>query len=137
MSNEDQIEELKRLIEEERKQHSAKLHARYLRRKASAQYVKDLAYSKSHKRKPHVRAHTYKIDAARKLAKQEKLAGRPRPNTCEICSNVGRIVWDHCHNSNKFRGWLCDKCNSILGYVNDDPVLLEKLAVYLRTHNGS
>jgi hypothetical protein len=60
---------------------------------------------------------------------------RPKPPVCEICSGHGKIVWDHCHRSNKFRGWICNKCNLILGAVKDDPVLLEKLAVYLRTHD--
>jgi hypothetical protein len=56
---------------------------------------------------------------------------RPKPDTCEVCGEGGRIVFDHCHNSNKFRGWLCNGCNSALGHVKDNSELLRKLADYL------
>ena len=49
-------------------------------------------------------------------------AGRPRPDTCDICpSPAGRIVFDHCHDSGVFRGWLCDRCNRTLGQVKEIP----------------
>lgn len=74
---------------------------------------------------------------ARKITAQESIAGRSRPSVCELCSELNlRIVFDHCHSTNKFRGWLCDRCNKTLGMVKDSPDLLEKLAQYLRGHNG-
>jgi hypothetical protein len=30
-----------------------------------------------------------------------------------------------------FRGWLCDTCNSALGFANDDPALLRRMARYI------
>lgn len=66
--------------------------------------------------------------------KQEKLAGRPKPEICELCGNTSnQICFDHCHKSGKFRGWLCHTCNLALGYAKDSPVLLRKMAVYLET----
>jgi hypothetical protein len=61
---------------------------------------------------------------------------RPRPDLCEICGlpEQGRnrvLSLDHCHKTNKFRGWICNRCNRTLGHVNDSPVLLRKLAEYL------
>lgn len=38
---------------------------------------------------------------------------------------------DHDHISSKVRGLLCSMCNQALGILNDDPVLLRKLADYL------
>jgi hypothetical protein len=72
---------------------------------------------------------------ARFRAGQDAIAGRPRPAYCEECGgDSGGIVFDHCHQSGNFRGWLCDRCNKTLGMVKDDPDLLERLAAYLRRH---
>lgn len=68
------------------------------------------------------------------LRVRERKAGRPMPEMCDICNRGGRIVFDHCHNSSKFRGWLCQSCNVVLGLVNEDIVLLEKLIVYLKAN---
>ena len=74
---------------------------------------------------------------ARMLAEQEAVAGRPRPIECEICGPTKRrIVFDHCHTQGKFRGWLCDRCNTVLGIVDDDATLLDRLAAYLREHGS-
>ncbi len=73
----------------------------------------------------------------RKEKERVALAGRPRPDKCEICGEFNlRICFDHCHNTGKFRGWLCDRCNKVLGIVKDSPELLENLANYLRLSNG-
>jgi len=63
---------------------------------------------------------------------QEKIAGRRKPEICEICDFPGRICFDHCHKTGEFRGWLCNKCNSILGLSGDDPIILKKLIKYLK-----
>jgi Recombination endonuclease VII len=68
-------------------------------------------------------------------AKQEAIkvqeAGRPRPIKCELCDGDGRIVFDHCHQHGHFRGWICDRCNKVLGLVKDQTPLLRKMAEYL------
>ena len=65
------------------------------------------------------------------LKKREVNAGRPRPEACEICNDSTEICWDHCHASGSFRGWICRRCNSTLGFVKDNSELLRKLADYL------
>ena len=72
-----------------------------------------------------------KAKRERREAKRVALAGRPKPATCEICDGTCRIAFDHCHTTGHFRGWLCERCNRLLGKVNDDPALLRKLADYL------
>lgn len=64
----------------------------------------------------------------------EKLAGRKKPMQCEICGETGQICFDHDHLTNKFRGWICFKCNFALGYAKDNPYLLQKLSEYLIKH---
>lgn len=53
--------------------------------------------------------------------------------TCGICNRVPykRLSIDHCHKTNKFRGLLCNKCNTGLGYFEDDVIKLENAIRYL------
>lgn len=41
------------------------------------------------------------------------------------------LARDHDHKTGYERGALCTKCNHVLGYVKDNPVLLRKAAEYL------
>ena len=74
---------------------------------------------------------------ARRLAKREAECGRKRPERCELCGGVphggqrAEIVWDHDPVTGKFRGWLCHRCNRVLGAVKDSPELLCKMITYL------
>lgn len=42
-----------------------------------------------------------------------------------------RLYVDHDHATGKVRGLLCMECNTILGLAHDDPVVLERLDLYL------
>ena len=69
----------------------------------------------------------------RQEVKRVELAQRPKPEVCEICDELNiRIVFDHSHARGHFRGWICDRCNRVLGLVKDSPGLLLKLADYLK-----
>lgn len=50
---------------------------------------------------------------------------------CEICGDEVTLVWDHCHTTNEFRGWLCSLCNIGLGIFRDDADRLNKAIKYL------
>lgn len=67
-------------------------------------------------------------------AKLTEIAGRPRQEACEICKEAGKTVFDHCHVSDKFRGWLCDRCNRTLGQVKDNTDILFAMIEYLEKH---
>lgn len=73
------------------------------------------------------------------LAYKEQVAGRKRPQFCEICGAMGKISFDHDHQTGKFRGWICRRCNLVLGMVKDNGELLISLSKYLdviRINNG-
>jgi hypothetical protein len=64
-------------------------------------------------------------------------AGRPRPDICDLCKgNTGGIVFDHCHKGGQFRGWICDRCNKVLGLVGDSIPLLASMSDYLRRNTA-
>lgn len=63
------------------------------------------------------------------------LPTRAAPECCEICGRSDRkrrLALDHDHATGKFRGWLCGMCNTAIGKFNDNPVWLERAAVYVR-----
>ncbi len=43
---------------------------------------------------------------------------------------------DHDHQTGKFRGLLCHKCNVTLGMVDDSTEVLRWLAQYVEEHRG-
>lgn len=69
-----------------------------------------------------------------------KHAPRPKPEQCEVCGAFGNdtkkgIVYDHNHNTGKFRGWICLRCNVALGMVKDNIEILQNLIKYLEDNN--
>jgi hypothetical protein len=54
---------------------------------------------------------------------------------CKIC-RVAFIIddyhIDHCHKSGKVRGLLCRRCNTGIGFFDDDTTLLESAIKYLK-----
>lgn len=67
----------------------------------------------------------------KKEAELWDIAGRPRAEQCELCLESVMTVFDHCHNKGHFRGWICDRCNRVLGSVKDDVDLLKAMIKYL------
>jgi len=60
---------------------------------------------------------------------------------CAICksSSCGRkdrkiLFIDHCHNTGKVRGLLCNKCNCGIGNFKDKPEFLKEAIKYLERH---
>lgn len=60
---------------------------------------------------------------------------RPRPTLCEICGKPPHRIAlgaDHDHKTGKFRGWLCQRCNTGLGFFGDSLRNVLKIVKYLR-----
>ena len=47
------------------------------------------------------------------------------------------LAVDHCHQTGKIRGLLCDACNLALGKLNDNPTTLRRLTEYLEEHKNN
>ena len=60
-------------------------------------------------------------------------------HVCAICKRppsgrYSNLAVDHCHDTGKVRGLLCDSCNRALGLFKDDPAILFSAGEYLRKH---
>jgi hypothetical protein len=57
-------------------------------------------------------------------------------NGCAICGGLNkngfRLAVDHNHKTGQIRGLLCNKCNSVLGYIENSEFLVSALS-YLNT----
>lgn len=60
---------------------------------------------------------------------------------CAICGGYSThshgekrtpLVFDHCHETGKFRGLICNQCNRAIGMMGDSADRIEKVARYLR-----
>jgi hypothetical protein len=53
---------------------------------------------------------------------------------CEVCGSFEKLCVDHCHETGKVRGCLCNSCNVALGHMKDDPKLVQQLLNYIEVH---
>ncbi len=59
------------------------------------------------------------------------------PETMKRGEHLHRLVVDHDHETGKFRGLLCRRCNMGIGYLKDDPRRLQSAIEYLKKHGKS
>lgn len=65
---------------------------------------------------------------------------RQQKGLCAICfdfyelNGIFGLLIDHCHKTNKVRAMLCQRCNQVLGKVNDDVAILDNMKNYLLKH---
>jgi len=60
---------------------------------------------------------------------------RAEPSACECCGRPPRkhsLCVDHCHETGRFRGWLCGMCNTAIGKLGDNVAGLETAIAYLK-----
>ncbi len=70
--------------------------------------------------------------AARKLMKSLKMKRPPIGTPCNSCNkNTEKLIFDHDHDTNKFRGWLCYQCNTAIGNLGDSIEGLKRALRYL------
>lgn len=58
-------------------------------------------------------------------------------NCCAICetfftSRADKLCVDHDHDTDEVRGLLCRRCNSAIGLLQEDHVIVQKAATYLK-----
>jgi hypothetical protein len=55
---------------------------------------------------------------------------------CAICKKIPKKILcvDHCHDSGIVRSLLCNQCNAALGFLHEDPTIIESLLSYVKRH---
>lgn len=56
----------------------------------------------------------------------------PDGQECEICGSTEKLRYDHNHNTGKFRGWICNSCNLMIGSAKEDQKILLNAINYLK-----
>ena len=63
------------------------------------------------------------------------ISPKERMNRGMFTSPVKKIktlwVCEHNHKTGKFRGWICDYCNTVIGRAGENPATLRRLADYI------
>lgn len=70
--------------------------------------------------------------AARTLMKRLNMTRPPLGTACANCDKDSeKLIFDHDHDTNTFRGWLCYQCNTAIGNLGDCSEGLQRALAYL------
>jgi Recombination endonuclease VII len=102
------------------------------RRNPRKAYAAMKRWIKRHPGKQAILARNWKLKQFGLLPKDEKARCEPCGDLFVNSKRCTRMFIDHCHKTNKFRGFLCMRCNMALGYLQDDPKRILKLLSYIQ-----
>ena len=54
------------------------------------------------------------------------------PSRCEICKRETQLCIDHNHSKMSFRGYICRRCNGMLGYWRESEELIRGVLEYIK-----
>ena len=64
-------------------------------------------------------------------SQEAELMAAGKDGVCPICRKRRATVVDHCHQTGRVRGLLCDGCNSAIGIIGDTKEALSRAVAYL------
>lgn len=103
------------------------------------EYLKEWSIKNPEKRRAQKYRNRYGIDI-----KDYDILFLEQKGRCAICNTkevkrkgMKYFAVDHCHKTDKVRGLLCYRCNSILGKVNDNIELLSNAIKYLKDSSSA
>jgi Autographiviridae endonuclease VII len=82
------------------------------------------------------RVERYRQEIERANANVDHFDGVAAGSICPLCQRKSprRLAWDHDHATDKFRGYICSRCNMALGLVSDNVETLLHMIAYLTQH---
>ena len=89
-------------------------------------------YSRENKSK--IRAKNFRDRYGIEVEEYEALK-KQQEGKCGICETAKRVLFvDHCHDTSKIRGLLCQNCNTGIGMLQDSIKVLRKAVQYLEKY---
>jgi hypothetical protein len=61
--------------------------------------------------------------------------GKEIPTNCECCGKEAKLCYDHDHNTEQHRGWICQQCNQGISLLGDNLHSLQNAIRYLSKHD--
>lgn len=98
-------------------------------------YSSQAAWNRAHPEKVALYKRRHRIKAAYgiTLEQYDEMVERQQ-GRCAVCHLIPDVlVIDHDHETGRVRGLLCQNCNRGIGLMRDDPSVLSRASVYLRS----
>lgn len=100
----------------------------------------EMEQAKNKKRIKKKRGYEFSMDHYTELyEKQNGLCAICNERETRIDYRTGKVVlfcFDHDHETGKPRGLLCARCNRMIGFCKDNPVILNNAVLYLKKHSN-
>jgi hypothetical protein len=106
------------------------LHGRRNRCKACKRAL-DTKYRRENPKLMELKSKRYHAENVYGITLEEYLERMSTSDCCEICGIKEKLGYDHCHDTMKFRGILCNKCNRSIGMLGDTLESIMKVVRYL------
>mgnify|MGYP001236061131 FL=1 len=75
--------------------------------------------------------------AAKTIMNRLSMKRPPIGTPCENCGKSSeKLIFDHDHETNEFRGWLCYQCNTAIGNLGDSIEGLRRALNYLERYEN-
>lgn len=137
IKNKDKVNEQARRYRKKHPETNKKAKVKYRNKDIGMTQKREAAYSRKwRKENPTKQNERYEKWRIKREIKLWEIAGRERSLFCELCLKDEITVFDHCHSTGFFRGWICDRCNKVLGLAQDSIFLVSKMIQYLENFNG-
>ena len=102
-------------------------------------YVREIWYTKNQKKQVkasenYKRTHRFEILSTKYNIPIDEVRDKflKSNGLCVICKREKKLVLDHCHRTNKIRGFICNKCNTALGMIEDNIQTAKNIVKYLK-----
>jgi hypothetical protein len=90
-------------------------------------------YAKRHRLRPYCKGCWREREHLRKYG-LTMAEYRALPKLCGICGTTKLLRLDHSHRSGMVRGWLCARCNLLVGILEKNPKWIKPAIAYIRGH---
>ncbi len=69
---------------------------------------------------------------------KEEIIDKLQNGVCDLCrekKSFRQLVIDHNHDTGKYRGVICTKCNILVGFMEKNKHILDQASEYINQHS--